>query len=69
MVGKRKKCVAAGGSAAPTETVENDDQTLLLDDCVNAEVETVKYDYKDPSIDLSSVWDHLFPLTERLSLN
>jgi hypothetical protein len=52
VVGKRKKCVAAGGSAAPTETVEHDDQTLLLDDCAHAEAETVKYGYKDPSIDL-----------------
>ena len=54
VVGKRKKCVAAGGSAAPTETVEHDDQTLLLDDCAHAEAETVKYGYKDPSIDLQT---------------
>ena len=26
--------------------------TLLLDDCAHAEAETVKYGYKDPSIDL-----------------
>ncbi len=52
VVGKRKICVAAGGSAAPTETVEHDEQTLLLDDCAHAEAETVKYGYKVPSIDL-----------------
>ena len=36
VVGKRKKCVATGGSAAPTETVHHDDQTLLVDDCARA---------------------------------
>ena len=30
VVGKRKKYVAAGGSAEPTETVDHDDQTLLF---------------------------------------
>jgi hypothetical protein len=52
VVGKRKKCVAPGGSTAPTETVEHDEQTLLLDDCTHVEEETVKYGYKDPSLDL-----------------
>ncbi len=52
VVGKRKKCVPAGGSGAPTETVEHDDQTLLLDDCTHVEEETVKYGYIDPSLDL-----------------
>ena len=28
VLGKRKKCVPAGGSAVPTETVEHDEQTL-----------------------------------------
>ena len=37
---------------APTQTVEHDDQTLLLDDCTHVEEETVKYGYKDPSQDL-----------------
>jgi hypothetical protein len=32
VVGKRKKCVPAGGSSSSTETVDHDDQTLLLDD-------------------------------------
>jgi hypothetical protein len=52
VVGKRKQCVPAGGSAAPTETVKDDEQTLLLDDCTHVEEETVKYGYKDPSLDL-----------------
>ena len=30
VVGKRKKYVPAGGSAAPTETVGHDEQTFLL---------------------------------------
>jgi hypothetical protein len=30
VVGKRKKYVATGGSAEPTETVDHDDQTLLF---------------------------------------
>ena len=50
VVGKRKKCVPAGGSAAPT--VQHDEQTLLLDDCPHVQEETVKYGYKDPSLDL-----------------
>ena len=37
VVGKRKKCVPAGGSAAPTETVGHDEQTLLLDDCTHVD--------------------------------
>ena len=52
VVGKRKKYVPDGGSAVPTETVEHDEQTLILDDCTHVEEETVKYGYKDPSIDL-----------------
>jgi hypothetical protein len=48
VVGKRKKCVPVGGSAAPTETVEHDEQTLLLDDCTHVEEETVKYGYNWP---------------------
>jgi hypothetical protein len=52
VVGKRKKCVPPGGAAAPTETVEHDEQTLLLDDCTHVQEETVKYGYKDPSLDL-----------------
>jgi hypothetical protein len=32
VVGKRKKCVPVGGSAGPTETVEHNEQTWLLDD-------------------------------------
>ena len=52
VVGKRKKCVPTGGSVVPTETVDHDEQTLLLDDCAHVEEETVKYGYKDPSIDL-----------------
>jgi hypothetical protein len=69
----RAKCVPAGGSASPTETVDHDDQTLLLDDCTNVEEETVKYSLRRVKCPhrhvLSSVWDHLFPLTELLSLN
>ncbi len=52
VVGKRKKYVPAGGSAVPTETVDHDEQTWLLDDCTHVEEETVKYGYKDPSLDL-----------------
>jgi hypothetical protein len=52
VVGKQKKCVPTGGSATPTETVEHDEQTLLLDDYAHVEEETVKYGYKDPSQDL-----------------
>jgi hypothetical protein len=43
VLGKRKKCVAAGGSAAPTETVDHDDQTLLVDDCAPGESETLVF--------------------------
>ncbi len=32
--------------------MDHDDQTWLVDDCAHAEAETVKYGYKDPSIDL-----------------
>ena len=52
VVGKRKKYIPAGGSATPTQTVEHDEQTLLLDDCTHVEEETVKYGYKDPFLDL-----------------
>jgi hypothetical protein len=73
VVGKRKKCVPAGGSAVPTETVDHDEQTLLLDDSTHVEEETVKYSLRHVKRPhrhvLSSVWDHLFPLTELLSLN
>ncbi len=50
VVGKRNKYVPTGGSTAPT--VEHDEQTLLLDDYAHVEEETVKYGYKDPSLDL-----------------
>jgi hypothetical protein len=43
VVGKRKKCVPDGGSPVPTETVDHDEQTLLLDDWTHVEEETVKY--------------------------
>ena len=33
-------------------TVEHDEQTLLLDNYTHVEEETVKYGYKDPSLDL-----------------
>ena len=43
VVGKRKKCVPDGGSPVPTETVEHDEQTFLLDDWTHVEEGTVKY--------------------------
>ena len=52
VVGKRKKCIPAGGSEGPTQAAEHDEQTLILDVCTNVEEETVKYGYKDPSLDL-----------------
>jgi hypothetical protein len=38
VVGKRKKCVPAGGSETLTETVGHDEQTLLLDDSVHTDM-------------------------------
>ena len=54
VVGKRKKIIhaGAGGSAAPTQTLEHDEKTLIRDDWTHVEEETVKYGYKDPSLDL-----------------
>ena len=62
VVGKRKKCIPAGGSVGPTQAAEHDEQTLILDACTNVEEGTVKYGYKDPSLDLPHrsyfhIWD------------
>jgi hypothetical protein len=35
VVGKRKKYIPNGGSETPTQGVDHDDQTLILDDIIN----------------------------------